>query len=132
MNRALNDKEAELAILQRMAISRAALLAANSTPPSVRAVHGQTWSPAANLIALLADAPRVTLMLALCVGAIVLGPRRTIVIASRSGMAAWLGGTVRKVITSTTTQSTGDVEITAPVELPLADRQPDPVSRLAQ
>jgi hypothetical protein len=116
MNRALNDKEAELAILQRMAISRAALLAANSTPPSVRAVHGQTWSPAANLIALLADAPRVTLMLALCVGAIVLGPRRTIVI----------------VITSTTTQSTGDVEITAPVELRLADRQPDPVSRLAQ
>jgi len=98
MNRVPTNRGAETAILLRMAESRIALLAANSTPPSVPAVHGQTRSPAVGLIASLADAPRVTLLLALCVGAIVLGPRRAIVIASRSGVTAWLGGTVRKVI----------------------------------
>jgi hypothetical protein len=47
---------------------------------------------------LLADAPHVTLLLALGVGTIVLGPRRTIGIAGRAGIAAWLGGTMRNVI----------------------------------
>ncbi|MEA3085059.1 MAG: hypothetical protein QOC89_2756 [Paraburkholderia sp.] len=98
MTRAPTSREAETALLLRMAESRTALLAANSTPSSVPAVHGQTRPPAVGLIASLADAPRVTLLLALCVGAIVLGPRRAIVIASRSGVTAWLGGTVRKVI----------------------------------
>ena len=98
MTRAPANRDAEAAILLRMAESRAALLAANSTPPSVPAAHGQTRSSAVGLIASLADAPHVTLLLALCVGAIVLGPGRAIVIASRSGIAAWLGGTVRKII----------------------------------
>ncbi|MFM0624626.1 hypothetical protein [Paraburkholderia xenovorans] len=98
MNRESTNREAETAILLRMAASRTALLAAYNTSPSVPAVRGQTPFSAAGLIASLADAPRVTLLLALCVGAIVLGPRRTIIIASRSGITAWLGGTVRKVI----------------------------------
>ena len=98
MSRASTDREAETAILLRMATSRAALLAANCTPPSVPAVHGRTRSPAVDVIASLADAPRVTLLLALCVGTIVLGPRRAFVIVGRSGITAWLGGTVRKVI----------------------------------
>ena len=93
--------EAETAILLRMAASRAALLAANSAPPSVPAVPGQIRSPVTSFIASLKDAPRVTLLLALCVGAIVLGPRRATGIASRSGIAAWLGGTVRKVVLET-------------------------------
>jgi hypothetical protein len=98
MNRVATNNEAETAILLRMEESRTALLAANSTPPSVPAVLGQTRPPAVGLIASLADAPRVTLLLALCVGAIVLGPRRTVGIAGRSGIAAWLGGTVRKAV----------------------------------
>jgi hypothetical protein len=98
VTRAPTTREAETAILLRMAESRTALLAATSAPPSVPAVRGQTWSPAVGLIASLADAPRVTLLLASCVGAIVLGPRRTFGIVSRSGIHAWLGGTVRKVI----------------------------------
>lgn len=98
MSLASTDREAETAILLRMAASRAALLAANSTPSSVPAVHGRTRSPAVDVIASLADAPRVTLLVALCVGAIVLGPRRTIGIASRSGITAFLGSTVRKAI----------------------------------
>jgi hypothetical protein len=98
MTRAPTNRGAETAILLRMAESRTALLAANSTPPSVPAAHGQTKSSAASLIASLAKAPRVTLLLALCVGTIVLGPRRTIGIVSRSGITAWLGGTIRKVM----------------------------------
>jgi hypothetical protein len=98
MNRVATNSEAETAILLRMAESRTALLAANSTPPLVATEGGLTWPRTASTIASLADAPRVTLLLALCVGAIVLGPRRTIVIASRSGITAWLGYTVRKVI----------------------------------
>ena len=98
MNHGHTANEAETGILLRMAASRAALLAANSAPPSVPAVPGQPRSPATSFMASLADAPRVTLLLALCVGAIVLGPRRTIGIAGRSGIGAWLGGTVRKVI----------------------------------
>ncbi|MFM0246187.1 hypothetical protein [Paraburkholderia sediminicola] len=98
MSRAPTDREAETAILLRMAQSRAALLVANRPPPSVPTVRGQTRSPVASVIALLEDAPRVTLLLALCVGTIVLGPRKTIGVASHSGIAAWLGGTVRNVI----------------------------------
>jgi hypothetical protein len=98
LNRVPTNRDFEAAILLRMAASRAALLAANRAAPSVPAVHGQTRSPAVGLLASLADAPRVTLLLAFCVGAIVLGPRRTIVIVSRSGITAWLGGTARKVI----------------------------------
>src|SRR6201996_4019640 len=96
MNRVATNSEAETAILLRMAESRTALLAANSTPPLVATEGGLTWPRTASTIASLADAPRVTLLLALCVGAIVLGPRRTIVIAIRSGITAWLGYTVRK------------------------------------
>jgi hypothetical protein len=46
----------------------------------------------------LADAPRVTLLLALCVGAIAFGPRRTLGIVGRSGITALLAGAARKVI----------------------------------
>jgi hypothetical protein len=46
----------------------------------------------------MTEAPRVTLLLALCLGAVILGPRRTFVIAGRSGITAWLGSSVRKVI----------------------------------
>lgn len=84
----------------RMAASREALLLANSTPPSGAALRPQPRSHAASLVASLADAPRVTLLLALCVGAIVLGPRRTIAIVSRSGITAWVGLVVRKAISN--------------------------------
>jgi len=100
MNRETTNTPAETAILARMAESRVALLAANSTPPAVPGGHKQSRSSASSLMASLAAAPRVTLVLALCVGAIVLGPRRTIGIVSRSGITAWLGGTVRKVVLS--------------------------------
>jgi hypothetical protein len=40
----------------------------------------------------------VTLLLALCVAAIVLGPRRTVGIVGRSGITAWLSVAARKAI----------------------------------
>lgn len=98
MNRASNGKEAETDILMRMAASRVALLTANSTAPLVPALRGETRPPAASLMASLADAPRVTLLLALCVGAIALGPRRTLRIVGRSGITALLAAAARKVI----------------------------------
>lgn len=100
MNHGRTPKEAQAVILLRMAASREALLLANSTPPSGPALHPQPRSHAASLVASLADAPRVTLLLALCVGAIVLGPRRTMGIVSRSGITAWLGLAVRKAISN--------------------------------
>ncbi|RKT13702.1 hypothetical protein B0G69_6883 [Paraburkholderia sp. RAU2J] len=99
MNREHTSREAQAAILLRMAASRKALLAANRAPPAVPAVRGQTRSTVTGVVTSLAEAPRVTLLLALCVGAIVLGPRRTVSIAGRSGITAWLGLAARKAIT---------------------------------
>jgi hypothetical protein len=98
MNHGRNLKEAQAAILLRMAESREALLIANRAPPSVPAIRGQTGSSVAGVMTALGEAPRVTLLLALCVGAIVLGPRRTVGIVSRSGVTAWLGLAARKAI----------------------------------
>jgi hypothetical protein len=98
MKHATENKIAENATLMRMAQSRTALLAANSMPPPVMVASHRSRLPAPSILAPLADAPRVTLLLALCVGAIVLGPRRTLGIAGRSGIASWVGSNVRKAV----------------------------------
>jgi hypothetical protein len=91
--------ETETAILLRMSASRGALLAANRTPSSIRAARGNSREHAAStIVASLAGAPRVALVLALCAGAILPGPRQAIGIASRSGITAWLGRTARDVM----------------------------------
>ncbi|KXU84278.1 hypothetical protein CI15_25355 [Paraburkholderia monticola] len=82
-----------------MAASRVALLLANHTAPaSAPVLRRRTTPPAAGLITSLAAAPRVTLLLALCIGVIALGPRKTLRILGRSGITALLAGTARKVI----------------------------------
>ena len=98
MNRVPTHEEVERAVLSRMAASRIALLEANGTPPAVPAARGPTRHPTASFVAAVADAPRVMLILALCVSAIVLGPRRTIGIVGRSGITAWVGSSVRKLV----------------------------------
>ncbi len=99
MSHRSDDNRAETEILTRMAASRAALLLANhSAPPSVPVLRRQTTPPAAGLITSLAAAPRVTLLLALCIGVIALGPHRTLRVVGRSGITALLAGTTRKVI----------------------------------
>lgn len=96
MNRAPIRDDAEAAILARMAASRAALLVANSTPTGVSVARRQTSLPA-SFVSAIAQTPRVATLLALGVGAIILGPRRTLAIAGRSGAAAWVGSSVRKL-----------------------------------
>jgi hypothetical protein len=103
MTRPITPEEAESVILARMAASRMALLEANRTPIAVPApvALAQTRRTAADFVGALAKAPRVTVLLALCAGAIVLGPRRTVTIAGRSGAAAWVGASVRKLVQKT-------------------------------
>jgi|1186.fasta_scaffold1206579_2 hypothetical protein len=96
MNRAPFRDEAEAAILARMAASRAALLEANRTTAGVSAARRQTSLPA-TFVSAIAETPRVATLLALGVGAIILGPRRTLAIAGRSGAAAWVGSSVRRL-----------------------------------
>ena len=90
-------KDAESAILIRMATSRTALLAANNAAASAPESHGIRRS-AATVVASLADAPHVTLLMALCVGGIILGPRRTIGIVSRSSVTAWIAANVKRMV----------------------------------
>lgn len=97
MNRVPSYHESEAAILARMAESRVALLAANTVTEAVDASGGPARIPGANLVAALVETPRVALLLAFCVGAIVLGPRRTISIAGRSGVTAWVAASARKL-----------------------------------
>jgi hypothetical protein len=94
-----DGNKAETEILTRMAASRAALLVANHPArPSVPVSRGQTRLPAPSLMTSLADAPRVTLLMALCVSAIAFGPRRTLRIAGRWGITTLLAAAARKVI----------------------------------
>jgi hypothetical protein len=108
MNRALTCEEAETAILARMAASRVALLEANSTPTDVSVARRQTRLSAASVVGAMTEAPRVTVLLAICVGVIVLGPRRTVAIVSRSGVAAWVGSSVRKLFIRPSEQAVVD------------------------
>ncbi|RZF26490.1 hypothetical protein EVC45_27575 [Paraburkholderia sp. UYCP14C] len=80
-----------------MQMSRNALVLANRTAalPAPRAVSRSSGS---NVIASLAQAPHVGLILALAVGVIVLGPRRTLTIASRAGITAWIARTARRSV----------------------------------
>ncbi|MBB5459555.1 hypothetical protein [Paraburkholderia sp. Cpub6] len=88
---------ARVTILERMGASRAALVAANQTA-ALPAVRAASRSSAGNVLASLAEAPHVALLLALVIGGVVLGPRRTLSIAGRSGLAAWIARNVRRSI----------------------------------
>jgi hypothetical protein len=101
MSHALTHAEAESAVLSRMAASRAALLEANRVSLAASAARKPSGHSAATLVVALKDAPRVTLLMALCLSAIILGPRRTIGIASRSGVTALIGSSVRRLIRTT-------------------------------
>ncbi|MEX3898257.1 hypothetical protein [Paraburkholderia sp. BR10954] len=88
---------ARLTILERMEASRTALVVANRTA-ALPAARAASRFPVSTVLASLAEAPHVALLLALVVGGIVLGPRRTLSIAGRSGAAAWIARNVRRSI----------------------------------
>jgi hypothetical protein len=91
---ALTHEEMLSAILLRMEVSREALLAVNSVSAQD---SRQRRNVLAGPVTALGATPRVGLVLALCVAAIAFGPRRTIMIAGRSALTAWLAGSVRKL-----------------------------------
>ncbi|MCC8402317.1 hypothetical protein LJ655_10500 [Paraburkholderia sp. MMS20-SJTN17] len=89
---------ARITVLERMEASRTALVAANrkAALPTARAAGRPSVG---NLYAALTEAPRVTMLVALVVGIIVFGPRRTLTIAGRSGLTAWIASNVRRALT---------------------------------
>ncbi|MGF6967121.1 hypothetical protein OKW43_004149 [Paraburkholderia sp. WC7.3g] len=89
---------ARVTILERMEASRTALVLANQTA-ALPAARGALRSSASTVLASLVEAPHVALLLALVIGGIVLGPRRTLSIAGRSGLTAWIARNVRRAIT---------------------------------
>ena len=88
---------ARVTILERMEASRTALVVANRTV-ALPAARPASRSAARSVLASLAEAPHVALLLALVIGGIVLGPRRTLSIAGRSGLTAWIARNARRAI----------------------------------
>ncbi|MGF6962247.1 hypothetical protein QFZ97_008203 [Paraburkholderia youngii] len=84
-------------VLERMEVSRTALVVANRTVALPAAPTGPR-SSSSNVLAALAEAPRVALLLALVVGAIALRSRRKVTIAGRAGATAWIARNVRRSV----------------------------------
>lgn len=98
MNRVLSHQESEAAILARMQASRVELLSANTLVDVASATRSRAGArlPVGNIVTALAETPRVALLLAFCVGTVVLGPKRTLRIAGRSGVTAWVASSAKK------------------------------------
>jgi hypothetical protein len=94
---ALTHEEMLSAILLRMETSREALVAANSLAAQNSRQRRNVLAGPLSVVTVLGATPRVGLVLALCVAAIAFGPRRTIAIAGRSALTAWLARSVRKL-----------------------------------
>nr|WKF55608.1 hypothetical protein HUO10_000052 [Paraburkholderia busanensis] len=90
MNRVGAHNKTRVEILTRMASSRAALIATNAGPSRGALSSASSKHPLTEVA--LAGALRVTLLLALCVGTIALGPHRALTVAGRSGIAACAPG----------------------------------------
>lgn len=90
-------REQELVILTRMATTRAKLLAARSA--SFSALDGRRANALtpSNVVAAFARAPNVTLLAAIVLGSLIVGPRRIALVVVRSGLTGWIASTVRKL-----------------------------------
>jgi hypothetical protein len=86
---------AESDVRARMAVSRANLVAARE---AARLVPGASM-PSLTMRAreLVSTAPNVTLLAAVLVGSLVIGPRRIVGVVVRNGLVAWIAKTVRRV-----------------------------------
>lgn len=87
---------AESDVRARMAVSRANLVAARE---AARLLPG-AGRPSLTLRVreLVSTAPNVTLLAAVLVGSLVIGPRRIVGVVVRNGLVAWLAKTVRRVV----------------------------------
>ncbi|MEX3937594.1 hypothetical protein AB4Y32_38710 [Paraburkholderia phymatum] len=87
--------EAESVVLERMAVSRSNLLDARKTA----LVHEIRSRPSLlmRIKDLVSTAPNVTLLAAVLVGSLVIGPRTIARVVVRNGLLAWIAKTVRRI-----------------------------------
>jgi hypothetical protein len=85
------------ALRARMAASRSELLAARDAAKLADARRKPSFTPA-NLPALVASAPHLTLLVAILAGTLILGPRRIVTVVVRNGLTAWTAQTVRRLV----------------------------------
>ena len=96
MSRANIAKKPESAILLRMSASRKALLTEIRRQSTVRAEASSVRAVIGNVVTTMAAAPRSTLVLALCVGTVIVGPKQIFRTVARWGVAAWVGAAMHK------------------------------------
>jgi hypothetical protein len=87
--------EAESVVLERMAISRANLLEARKT--ALAHEIGSRPSLLRRAKELVSIAPNVTLLTAVLVGSLLIGPREIGRVVVRNGLLAWIAKTVRRI-----------------------------------
>ncbi|GAB2909485.1 hypothetical protein GCM10027093_54490 [Paraburkholderia jirisanensis] len=92
-----DNKVLHAAVLARMAVSRADLLAAREAAAAKAGAPRRSSFAPANLPALVSTAPNVTLLAAILLGSLILGPRRIASLVVRNGLTAWIARTVRRV-----------------------------------
>jgi hypothetical protein len=98
MNRAATTSSDEhAALLLRMSQSRDALREANAIALIPRRQRNSVVKSATGAAVALANAPHVTLVLALCVGALTFGPSRALRTFLRAGVSVWVANSAKRV-----------------------------------
>jgi hypothetical protein len=92
----ISGDAARAALLAKMAASRTELLAARNAVKLADARRRPGLRPA-DLPALVATAPNVTLLVAILAGAAIIGPRRIATLVVRNGLTGWIAKTVRRL-----------------------------------
>lgn len=95
--RPLGSHDDQAALLLRMSQSRDALREANAVAVDPRRQRRRVMKSATGAVVALADAPHVTFLLALCVGALTFGPSRVSRILLRAGVSAWIASSAKRV-----------------------------------
>lgn len=95
--RAMTGNDEHAALLLRMSQSRDALREANAIALIPRRQRQSVVTSATGAAVALANAPHVTLLLALCVGALTFGPSRALRTFLRAGVSAWVASNAKRV-----------------------------------
>ncbi|MGF6574034.1 hypothetical protein SAMN05443245_7041 [Paraburkholderia fungorum] len=95
--RATTGSDEHAALLLRMAQSRDALREANAIALIPRRQRNSVMTSATGAAIALANAPHVTFLLALCVGALTFGPSRALRIILRAGVSGWVASSAKRV-----------------------------------
>jgi hypothetical protein len=88
--------ETQAVVLERMALSRADLLTAQRAARLEDAGQKRSLVPA-RLPALIATAPNVTLLVAVFLGSLIIGPKKIASVVVRNGLMGWIAKTVRRL-----------------------------------